>query len=188
MCVRSAASSSFDPLDCSSSVHGIFQARLLEQVAVFYSRESSGPRNQTRNSCIGRWILYPKTVLVGRSHIICWDSIWWDWLEQEIGLCWRKPYFMISPRQSRPAWVCHHLELKKIKNLKRREREWETNSSNPNRAETQIATFNYIIYFWWIYFWQFYRLTRECILDAKKPIIHSGLFEHKNCQMILIQF
>ena len=61
----------FDPLDCSSSVHGISQARLLEQVAVFYSRESSGPRNQTRISCIGRWILYPKTVLAGRSHIIC---------------------------------------------------------------------------------------------------------------------
>ena len=33
-----------DPMDCSppgSSVHGTFQARILEQVAIFYSRGSS---------------------------------------------------------------------------------------------------------------------------------------------------
>ena len=36
-----------DPMDCSppgSSVHGIFQARLLEQVAISYSRGSSWTR------------------------------------------------------------------------------------------------------------------------------------------------
>ena len=39
-------SDSCDPMDCSppsSSVHGIFQARILEQVAISYSRESSDP-------------------------------------------------------------------------------------------------------------------------------------------------
>ena len=39
----------FDPMDCSlpgSSVHGIFQARVLEWVAIF-SRVSSRPRDQT---------------------------------------------------------------------------------------------------------------------------------------------
>ena len=39
-----------DPMDCSlpgSSVHGILQARILEWVAVPFSRESSQPRNQT---------------------------------------------------------------------------------------------------------------------------------------------
>ena len=44
-----------------SSVHGIFQARILEWVAISYSRESSRPRDRTRVSCIscnGRWILY----------------------------------------------------------------------------------------------------------------------------------
>ena len=42
------------PTDCSlpgSSVHGILQARILERVAIFFSRVSSQPRNQTRVSC-----------------------------------------------------------------------------------------------------------------------------------------
>ena len=50
-----------DPMDCSlpsSSVHGIFQARKLEWVAISYSRESSLPRDRTSISCIGMWILY----------------------------------------------------------------------------------------------------------------------------------
>ena len=40
-----------DPMDSSqpsSSVHGIFQARILEWVAISFSRGSSGPRDQTR--------------------------------------------------------------------------------------------------------------------------------------------
>ena len=44
-----------DPLDCSlpgSSVHGILQARILEWVAIFISRGSSPPRDQTEVSCI----------------------------------------------------------------------------------------------------------------------------------------
>ena len=39
-----------DPMDCSlsgSSVHGIFQARVLEWVATSFSRGSSWPRDQT---------------------------------------------------------------------------------------------------------------------------------------------
>ena len=35
-----------------SSVHGISQARILERVAIPFSRGSSQPRNQTRISCI----------------------------------------------------------------------------------------------------------------------------------------
>jgi len=35
-----------------SSVHGIFQARILEWVAISYSRGSSRPRDQTHISCI----------------------------------------------------------------------------------------------------------------------------------------
>ena len=44
-----------DPMDCSqpgSSVHVIFQARILEWAAVSFSRESSQPRDRTRVSCI----------------------------------------------------------------------------------------------------------------------------------------
>ena len=40
-----------------SFVHGIFQARILEWVAIFFSRGSSPPRDGTQVSCIGRRIL-----------------------------------------------------------------------------------------------------------------------------------
>ena len=52
-------SDSWDPMDCSlsgSSIHGILQARILEWVAISFSRGSSQSRNWTRVSCIaGRW-------------------------------------------------------------------------------------------------------------------------------------
>ena len=44
----------FDPVDCSppgSSVHWILQARILEWVAIPFSRESSRPRDWTQVSC-----------------------------------------------------------------------------------------------------------------------------------------
>ena len=44
-----------DPMDCSlpgSSVHGIFQARLLEWIAISFSRGSSWPRDWTKVSRI----------------------------------------------------------------------------------------------------------------------------------------
>ena len=41
-----------------SSVHRILQARILEWVALSFSRVSSLPRNGTWVFCIGRWILY----------------------------------------------------------------------------------------------------------------------------------
>ena len=43
------------PMDCSlpgSSVHGIFQAIVLEWIAISFSKESSGPRDRTRVSHI----------------------------------------------------------------------------------------------------------------------------------------
>ena len=66
MCVLSCSfvSDSLRPLDCSlpgSSVHGVFQARILEQVAISFSRGSSWPKDWTHISCvscIGRQILY----------------------------------------------------------------------------------------------------------------------------------
>ena len=44
-----------DPMECSLpgfSVHGIFQARVLEWVAISFSRRSSWPRDWTQVSCI----------------------------------------------------------------------------------------------------------------------------------------
>ena len=50
-----------DTVDCSpqgSSVRGILQARILEQVAISSSRGSSRPRDPTHIPCDGRWLLY----------------------------------------------------------------------------------------------------------------------------------
>ena len=64
----SVVSDSLQPIDCSppgSSVLGIFQARILEWVAISYFRAASQPRYQTRVSCIsciGRQILYQRTL------------------------------------------------------------------------------------------------------------------------------
>ena len=61
-------------MDCSlpgSSVHGIFQARILEWVAISYSRGPFKPRDWTHFSCvsyIGRRILY---------HCATWQAPFW---------------------------------------------------------------------------------------------------------------
>ena len=57
-------SDSCDPMDCSllgSSVHGILQARILEQVAMLSFRGSSWPRDRTHLLQLlhCRWTLYP---------------------------------------------------------------------------------------------------------------------------------
>ena len=50
-----------DTMDCSPlgfSGPEILQARILEWVAISFSRGSSRPRDRTRVSCVGRWVLY----------------------------------------------------------------------------------------------------------------------------------
>ena len=61
-----------DSLDCSppdSSVHGIFQARVLEWIAISFSRGSSQPRNRTRVSCS-----------VSPGNEIKWYWVFWIYL------------------------------------------------------------------------------------------------------------
>ena len=64
-----------DPMDCSlpgSSVHGILQARILEWVAIPFSRVPSWPRDQSPISCTaGRFF----TVWAKREtpHIFLWE-------------------------------------------------------------------------------------------------------------------
>ena len=58
-----------DLMDCGppgSSVHGLLQARILEWVAIPFSRGSSRPRDRTRVFCIGRWVLY---------HRATWEAL-----------------------------------------------------------------------------------------------------------------
>ena len=58
-------------MNCSPSgfsVHGILQARILQWVAISFSRGSSWPRDQTHVSCVpysGRWIL---------DHCTTWEA------------------------------------------------------------------------------------------------------------------
>ena len=64
-----------NPMDSSlpgSSIHGIFLARVLEWVAISFSRLSSWPRDWTWVSsipCIGRQILY---------HCTSWEALCFD--------------------------------------------------------------------------------------------------------------
>ena len=62
----------WDSMDCSlpgSSVHGIFQARILESVAISFFRGSSWPRDQTCVSCI------PSTSRQILDQWATWDSL-----------------------------------------------------------------------------------------------------------------
>ena len=58
-----------NPMDCSlqgSSVHGIYQARILEWVAISFSRGSYQPRDITCVSYIGRAIFIFTTASPGK--------------------------------------------------------------------------------------------------------------------------
>ena len=71
-CVFSRAWLFFGCMDCSPpgfSVHGIFQARILEWIAISSSKGSFQSRDWTCgscSSCIGRWILY---------HWVAWEAL-----------------------------------------------------------------------------------------------------------------
>ena len=77
------------PLDCSPpgfSVHGIFQARILECVAVSFSRGSSRLRDQIRISCVSR---------IAGGFFTCWANIGGSlgsnkfWCEWEVKELWK---------------------------------------------------------------------------------------------------
>ena len=58
-------------MDCSlpgSYVHGLFQARTLEWVAISFSRGSSRPRDQTPVTCITNGLLHCRQILYWLSH------------------------------------------------------------------------------------------------------------------------
>ena len=67
-----------DPMDCSlpsSSVHGIFQAIVLEWIAISFSRESSRPRDRTQVSrivgrCFTVWATR-EVLLLSYNYTIC---------------------------------------------------------------------------------------------------------------------
>ena len=69
-----------NPIDCSlpdSSVHGISQAKILEWVAISFSRGFSWPRGWTHVSCIGRLVLYHWTAAQCyiKDHLTCFHCL-----------------------------------------------------------------------------------------------------------------
>ena len=94
--LASVVSDSVTPMDCSppgSSVQGIFQIRILEWVAISFSRGSSWPRDWTHISCISRQVLYLL------SHQ---GSQLTGWLETRYPLC-----CLWIPRDlTRGLWQC----------------------------------------------------------------------------------
>ena len=58
-----------------STVHGISQARILEWVAISFSRRSSQLRDRTHVSCTGRWILYHWATWEARVKLGYWCEL-----------------------------------------------------------------------------------------------------------------
>ena len=88
-----------DPMNCSlpgSSVHGIFQTRVLEWVAISFSRRSSQPRDWTQISCI-----------VGRCFTIWATREVWSW---PIYLESKAIHSCVFYSTSWGPWVCKHLK------------------------------------------------------------------------------
>ena len=87
-----------DPMDCSllcSPVHGIFQARILEWVAISLSRGSSWPRDQTQVSrTVGRCF----TIWATREVVLGW-GLW-----VEAAGTWAQPCHLVTM----PAWLRWH--------------------------------------------------------------------------------
>ena len=103
------------PMDCSppgSSVHGILQARILEQVVISYSRGSSCPRYQTCVSCIfciGRRDFYHSCHL-GSPFIILLVTLFL--LKESIHLLW-------ATWEGCKRWfcLCHNYVTREINRL-----------------------------------------------------------------------
>ena len=61
-------SDSVQPYGQGSSVHGVFQARILEWVVFSFSSGTSWPKDQTQVSCIAGNLLHCRQILYWLSH------------------------------------------------------------------------------------------------------------------------
>ena len=85
----------YNAMDCSppgSSVHGILQARILEWVAIPFSRGSSWPRDWTRVSCIagGFFTVWaPREASYHQSSLLLLSPSHWWLAKQVFFLMWQ---------------------------------------------------------------------------------------------------
>ena len=104
-----------DPIDDippGSPVPGILQARILEWVAISFSRESTQPRNWICGSCISRWILYNLATLeapiygISSVHSVVSNSLRSHGLQHTRPLC-PSPTPGLYSNSSPLSWWCH---------------------------------------------------------------------------------
>ena len=113
MCAWSCCPTLCDPMNCSlsgSSVHGIFQARILEWVATSSSRGSSWPRDWTYVSCVsciaGDYLSLSMEITVQFSHSAMSDSLWPHGLQHARSPC-PSPTPGIYPNSGPSSRWCH---------------------------------------------------------------------------------
>ena len=86
----------WDHMGCSlpgSFIHGIFQARVLEWIAISFSRGSSQPRDRTRVSCIaGR-----RFTIWAIREAPNWKPSYKEWMNEWKLFCSEQPHGLYSP-------------------------------------------------------------------------------------------
>ena len=79
-----------DPMDCSlpgSSVYGIFQARVLEWIAISFSKGSSQPRDRTQVSHIVDRCFTVRATREVQEMLFEWTVITWSKWHQHVHPC-----------------------------------------------------------------------------------------------------
>ena len=97
-----------DPVDCSlpdSSVHGIFQAIVLEWIAISFSRGLSQPRDRTWVSRIVDrcFTIWATRKVLGLHRIIHLQLLQRYWLEHRFGKLW---YWMVCLGNEQRSFCC----------------------------------------------------------------------------------
>ena len=94
-----------------SSVHGILQARVVERVAIYSSRGSSWPTDQTHIpciSCIGRWILYHELPVFSVCHFITQVDWWNQWNQHNQNAELFHDYYISAAMNNHVQDLCGH--------------------------------------------------------------------------------
>ena len=135
-----------NPMDCSptgSSVHGTLQARILEWVAISFSRGSSRHIDQTSVSCvswIGRWILYhctttPQGILQTASAPDGNPAIKSQFLSKNL-------WIWDSPGHPLVKTLCSQFQGAQVQSMVRPHlaaKKWKTNNSNSESRLPMIS-------------------------------------------------
>ena len=102
-----------------SSIHGIFQARILERVVISFSRGSFWPRNRTCVSCIGRQIPY---------HWAAWEAdVPYKSLISGVAFFCNESSRILTDLSAHNEWICILTKISSsLQNVQHRELRWES--------------------------------------------------------------